>query len=221
MISPPPVCPTGGITIPSDMKKLKLYSILALLATAILLGAWLWLRGVVNDSSVSLSAIDERASMTPAAIDSIRSIGQWELSTVVLTTEVDTVQKRWLGLVKDRLKRSYTGRMSVGIDLRRLAEQCHTVDADTIRITLPDVCLLDTNFIDESKTRILVSDSEKMEHDAGIAKAMLSKARERMRRQGLTQDVMEQCRHRATDEITRRLTDIGYKKVVVSFGKSR
>ena len=143
------------------------------------------------------------------------------LSTVVLTTEVDTVQKRWLGLVKDHLKRSYTGRMSVGIDLTRLAPQCHTVEADTIRITLPDVCLLDSNFIDESKTRVIVSDSETMEHDAGISKAMLAKARQRMRHDGVTPDVLSQCRRRATDEITRRLTDIGYKKVVVSFGNSR
>ena len=203
------------------MKKLKIYSILAILATVLLIGAWLWLRGVVNDSDITLSATDERAEMTPAVIDSIRSIGQWELSTVVLTTEVDTVQKRWLGLVKDHLKRSYTGRMSVGIDLTRLAPQCHTVEADTIRITLPDVCLLDSNFIDESKTRVIVSDSETMEHDAGISKAMLAKARQRMRHDGVTPDVLSQCRRRATDEITRRLTDIGYKKVIVSFGNSR
>ena len=67
------------------MKKLKIYSILALLATVLLIGVWLWLRGVVNDSDITLSATDERAEMTPAVIDSIRSIGQWELSTVVLT----------------------------------------------------------------------------------------------------------------------------------------
>lgn len=195
---------------------MKKYVTIAITAVATLAIAYFCLQSCVENSGMGTEE-NSRAEMTPAVLDSIRSIGEWQLMTVPLTVQVDTVQKRWLGIVKDNLKRSYTGTMSLGIDLRSMPEDWSSIDEDTIFLSLPDVCLLDSNFIDESKTRVILSDNEDFEADTKVKSAMLRTARNRIIRTGITPSNLENCRKEAKKELSRRFKAIGYKDVRVEF----
>lgn len=199
---------------------MKKYVTIAITAVATLAIAYFCLQSCVENSGMGTEE-NSRAEMTPAVLDSIRSIGEWQLMTVPLTVQVDTVQKRWLGIVKDNLKRSYTGTMSLGIDLRSMPEDWSFIDEDTIFLSLPDICLLDSNFIDESKTRVILSDNEDFEADTKVKSAMLRTARNRIIRTGITPSNLENCRKEAKKELSRRFKAIGYKDVRVEFKSTK
>ena len=195
---------------------LRFYITAALLCIAVGVAAYLALRYVFSYSSLTTEA-EERIERTPAVVDSIRSIGQWELASVELSVDVDTIRKRWIGLVKDEVKRRYTGRLSVGIDMTQLQDSCYAVSGDTITVTLPAVKLLDTNFIDESRTRTLIADNEEFADNPQVKKAMLEKARRRLAAQGADSETVAECRQRAAAEVKERFSAIGYSTVVVVF----
>lgn len=195
------------------MKKYITIAIAALIAIAV---AYFCLHSCMEQSGIGTEE-ERRTEITPAVLDSIRSIGEWQLMTVPLTLEVDTMQKRWLGMVKDKLRRSYSGTMSLGINLHKLQDEWHEVDGDTITLTMPDVCLLDSNFIDESKTRLILSESNSFESDPKVKGAMLRKARNRMISVGITSANLQNCRDQATKELEKRFKAIGYKGVKVKF----
>ena len=195
---------------------LRFYITAALLCIAVGVAAYLALRYVLSSSSLTTEA-EERIERTPAVVDSIRSIGQWELASVELSVDVDTIRKRWIGLVKDEVKRRYTGRLSVGIDMTQLQDSCYAVSGDTITVTLPAVRLLDTNFIDESRTRTLIADNEEFADNPQVKKAMLEKARRRLAEQGADRETVAECRQRAAAEVKERFSAIGYSTVVVVF----
>ena len=195
---------------------LRFYITAALLCIAVGVAAYLALRYVLSSSSLTTEA-EERIERTPAVVDSIRSIVQWELASVELSVDVDTIRKRWIGLVKDEVKRRYTGRLSVGIDMTQLQDSCYAVSGDTITVTLPAVRLLDTNFIDESRTRTLIADNEEFADNPQVKKAMLEKARRRLAEQGADRETVAECRQRAAAEVKERFSAIGYSTVVVVF----
>ncbi len=197
-------------------RTLRFYITAALLCLAVGVAAYLALRSVFSGSSLTTEA-EERIERTPAVVDSIRSIGQWELASVELSVDVDTIRKRWIGLVKDEVKRRYTGRLSVGIDMTQLQDSCYAVSGDTITVTLPAVRLLDTNFIDESRTRTLIADNEEFADNPQVKKAMLEKARRRLAAQGADSETVAECRQRAAAEVKERFSAIGYSTVVVVF----
>ena len=197
-------------------RTLRFYITTALLCLAVGVAAYLALRSVFSGSSLTTEA-EERIERTPAVVDSIRSIGQWELASVELSVDVDTIRKRWIGLVKDEVKRRYTGKLSIGIDMTQLQDSCYAVSGDTITVTLPAVGLLDTNFIDESRTRTLIADNEEFADNPQVKKAMLEKARRRLAAQGADSKTIAYCRQRAASEVTDRFSAIGYATVVVLF----
>ena len=197
-------------------RTLRFYITAALLCLAVGVAAYLALRSVFSGSSLTTEA-EERIERTPAVVDSIRSIGQWELASVELSVDVDTIRKRWIGLVKDEVKRRYTGKLSIGIDMTQLQDGCYAVSGDTITVTLPAVGLLDTNFIDESRTRTLIADNEEFADNPQVKKAMLEKARRRLAAQGADSKTIADCSQRAASEVTDRFSAIGYATVVVLF----
>ena len=197
--------------------KIKHYLILAIILIAICVAAFIGVRSLFADSGAETVA-EERTEMTPIVIDSIRSIGQWELASIELTTTIDTVQRRWMGLVKDKVRCAYQGRMSVGINMKALPENWFRTDNDTIFLSYPDICLLDSNFIDESMTKVVLSENDDFAQSAKVRKGMLEKARSRMINEGITSLVVAECREKAVRETTERFKAIGYKNVVVDFG---
>lgn len=189
---------------------------MALAAVVLLAVLWFGLRWAMKETGISTSQ-EERVEQTAAVMDSIRSIGQWELAYIDTNVQVDTVARRWLGLVKDKLQRRYYGRVSVGIDMRRLPEEWCVRKEDTVWVILPDVCLLDSNFIDESRTELVLSEDDDLEADKTMKKAMLERARQKMIDAALTPKVSSDARRLATDRMSERFRAIGYGKVVVEF----
>lgn len=178
-------------------KSLKLYLIAAIAIISVLVAGWLWLRHAFKESGIKTSPVNERVVSTKAVLDSIRSIGEWELANVEAQVDVDTVVKRWMGLRHSRLQRRYHGRLSVGIDLRKVS-----LDKDSAFV-LPAVCLLDSNFIDESRTELIVCENKGIERDSKIKIAMLRKARDMMIRDVMKPALLSDCEKRAKEEIRR------------------
>ncbi|MCM1078600.1 MAG: DUF4230 domain-containing protein [Bacteroidales bacterium] len=198
------------------MNILKRYLYMALAAVALLAVLWLGMKWMLNGSGISTSQ-EERVEQTAAVMDSIRSIGQWELTYIDTNVQVDTVVKRWFGFVNDKLQRRYYGRLSVGIDMQKLPEEWCLRSNDTVRLTLPDVCLLDSNFIDESRTVLVLSENDDIEADKSMKKAMLERAGEKMIRTAVTPQVLSDARRLATDKLSRRFQAVGYEQVIVEF----
>ena len=95
----------------------------------------------------------------------------------------------------------------------------YRVSGDTISLVMPDVCVLDSNFIDETKTEILRSDNDDFESRPDVRKAMAERARKKMLAEGLSPVTVSECRHRAEKEVSERLKQIGYAKVEIRFEK--
>ncbi|TGX84128.1 DUF4230 domain-containing protein [Palleniella muris] len=198
------------------MNILKQYLYMALTAVVLLAVLWFGMKWMLKDTGISTSQ-EERVEQTKAVMDSIRSIGQWELTYVDTNVQVDTVVKRWLGFVNDKLQRRYYGRLSVGMDMQKLPEDWCVRTKDTVRLTLPDICLLDSNFIDESRTVLVLSENDDIEADKSIKKAMLERAKSKMIQTAVTPRVVSDARRLATDRMSERFRAIGYETVVVEF----
>lgn len=176
------------------IKSLKYYAIAVLAVATVVVAIWfLVLRPAVKNSGVETVATDEMVTSMKAKLDSIRSIGQWELMSVEVQADVDTIQERWFGLKKERLQRRYYGRISLGIDMQGVT------DLDN----LPSACVLDTNFIDESRTELVVCENDDMEQNPQLKAAMLRKARHMMMRDAATPQRLRECEQKAKAEINR------------------
>lgn len=103
-----------------------------------------------NDNSISIEA-DRRIDITPAQIQSIKDIGQWEFLSIADEELVDTIDR---GFFRDKeLVRIYYGTLRLGIDMGKINEKWITVTDSVVNVTLPPIELLDRNFIDEAQTR--------------------------------------------------------------------
>lgn len=194
----------------------RLLRAMALLVIAVTAAVALWL--LWSHPSEEVVEV-EHYDATPALMDSIRSIRQWELLEVEVVTDIDTSRSRYLGMVHDNLRRRYYGSMSLGIDLDNVPEQWYDAHGDSITVRLPEVILLDETFIDESRTRLLVSDSKDFEADPVTKQRMYDRAVEKMKAQGLAPKNLQKARKNAEDELTRLLKNVGYKWVEVKSEK--
>lgn len=103
-----------------------------------------------KDNSISIEA-DRRIDITPAQIQSIKDIGQWEFLSIADEELVDTIDR---GFFRDKeLVRIYYGTLRLGIDMGKINEKWITVTDSVVNVTLPPIELLDRNFIDEAQTR--------------------------------------------------------------------
>ena len=101
-------------------------------------------------NSISIEA-DRRIDITPAQIQSIKDIGQWEFLSIADEELVDTIDR---GFFRDKeLVRIYYGTLRLGIDMGKINEKWITVTDSVVNVTLPPIELLDRNFIDEAQTR--------------------------------------------------------------------
>ena len=179
---------------------------------AIVLGAaaW-WLRG----THVGLSHTS-RIDITPVQIERIRSIGEWEFLSISDEELVDTVRHGFFG--DDRLTRLYYGTLRLGIDMGKTGENWITTDHDTVKIVLPEVGLLDENFLDEARTRAIYESGKWSEAD----KAMLTiRAAEAMKTQCLPPQNISSAEQNAAAQFTTLLHSMGFKLVNVRFKKQK
>lgn len=193
-----------GIT--NGMNKLTI--MLASLAIIAVVVCVVWFCNATKDSSLSFTSNDD-IDVTPTIVERMRSIGQWEFLSVSDEELIDTVRTGFFS--DDELVRIYYGTLSLGIDLRDCSKDWISSKGDTIFVTLPEVKLLDQNFIDEASSRSFFETGKWSNKDR---KAMYERARQRMLTRCLTEENLNTARLNAKDQIGKMLRPIAEPKVI-------
>ena len=193
-----------GIT--NGMNKLTI--MLASLAIIAVVVCVVWFCNATKDSSLSFTSNDD-IDVTPTIVERMRSIGQWEFLSVSDEELIDTVRTGFFS--DDELVRIYYGTLSLGIDLRDCSKDWISSMGDTIVVTLPEVKLLDQNFIDEASSRSFFETGKWSNKDR---KAMYERARQRMLTRCLTEENLNTARLNAKDQIGKMLRPIAEPKVI-------
>ena len=107
-----------------------------------------------------------------------------------------------------------TGTLRLGIDMSRADDRWFEARGDTAVLRLPDVGLLDDNFIDETRTRAFY---EKGSWPAAELDRLYERARTAMLRRHLTKAHLDEARQSAREQFTRIFQGLGFTTVDVSF----
>lgn len=176
----------------------------------IVAAALFWLtKALLPSASVSDNS---RTYVSSTQVESIRRIGQWEFLSVNAEEVVDTTRRGLLS--NDHLVRIYYGTLRLGVDLTAVDSTCLRMAGDTLVLMLPDVGLLDSDFIDEARTRSF--------HESGTWSGkdrndLHRRAQQRMMARSLTPENLEATRQLVEDQLLRVLHAMGFEKAAVRF----
>ena len=176
----------------------------------IVAAALFWLiKALLPSASVSDNS---RTYVSSTQVESIRRIGQWEFLSINAEEMVDTTRRGLLS--NDHLVRIYYGTLRIGVDLTTIDSTCVTMAGDTLVLVLPDVGLLDSDFIDEARTRSF--------HESGTWSGkdrndLHRRAQQRMMARSLTPENLEATRQLAEDQLLKVLHAMGFEKAAVRF----
>lgn len=186
---------------------LSLYAV-GIVLLVILVG-WIW-RDVRN-SRVEITA-DQRIDITPEQIQSIKAIGEWEFLSISDEEMVDTIRK---GIFSDdHLVRIYYGTMRLGINLKQVKSGWISTNGDTLNIMLPQIALLDKDFIDEAHTKSFFESGSWSPKDR---EAMMRRAYQRMLQRGLTPQNLEAARVNGDAQVRQVMQGMGFKHVKIQY----
>lgn len=172
-------------------------------------GAWY----LNKDNTVSV-AVDRRIDLTPAQIQSIKDIGQWEFLSISDEEMVDTLDR---GFFRDKeLVRIYYGTLRLGIDLGKLNAKWIEVKDSSVAVTLPPIELLDRNFIDEARTR---SFYESGSWEPRVREVLYKKAYKKMLDRCMTAENIAIAEANAKEQFGRFMQSMGFATVTVSIEK--
>ncbi len=192
------------------IRKIKIA--LIIIAALMVVAALVWLVRSVKQSEVAVT-VDQRIQPTPQQLVSIKSIGEWEFLSVVNEELVDTVRK---GLFSDdHLARIYYGTARLGIDMRQLEPGWITsVEEDSLLVTLPQVGLLERDFIDEARTKSFYESGKWSHKDR---EALYHKAYMQMVNHSLTPDNLKAARENGKSLFLKMMASMGYTRVSVRY----
>ena len=125
---------------------------------------------------------------------------------------VDTVRKGFF--TDDELVRIYYGTLRLGIDMQQLRDDAITVQGDTLQVTLPNVGLLDKDFIDEAKTK---SFYESGKWTPQAHQALYQKAHRQMLLHCLTPENLSAAQSNAESQLSNLFKSLGYRNVILRF----
>ena len=148
---------------------------------------------------------------TPAQLRSIERIGKWEFLCIEDEEIVDTVRQRLL-LPDQHLVRIYRGTLSLGIDLSQAQQEWVRMQSDTVVVTLPQVTLLNPQFIDEASTRTF---HETGTWDAQAREQMYQKARRVMMDRCLSEENLRMAQETGKAHMKTVFRNLGFENVVV------
>ena len=186
----------------------RLYLFIGTLCVALIIVVFVWTCNGVKKSSLSIG-VDEKIDCTPNIVDRMRAIGQWEFLTVSDEELIDTVRKGFFS--DDELVRIYYGKLRLGIDLSNCSEDWIMQKDDTVYVTIPEIRLLDQNFIDEARTKSFFESGKWSNADR---QAMYDRARERMIRRCMNPENKKVARENAIEQMQKMLAPIASPKAV-------
>ena len=179
----------------------------------VLIAGFALLYWMFNSNSATRTT-KEHIELSPTQIESIEAIGQWEFLSISDEELVDTVRHGFFG--DDELVRIYSGTLRLGIDLADAEEGWIRPDGDTIRIVLPDIKLLDKNFLDEANARSFYESGKWTQADR---KALANKARRKMAARCLTPANIASAEKNATAQFHQMLQGMGFPNVSIRFSE--
>ena len=193
------------INIVPMLYRFRLLILFALISLGIILFLWL------NSSNRVNVEADQRIDITPTQIRQIQDIGQWEFLSVNDEELIDTVKR---GFFSDaELVRIYYGTLRFGIDLHKAHPHWIHVENDSIiAARLPSIELLDSNFIDEARSR---SFFEKGKWTAADREQLYNRAYRMMLARCMTPENIKTAEANARQQFTQFLKAMGYKHVRV------
>lgn len=164
-------------------------------------------------NSISIEA-DRRIDITPAQIQSIKDIGQWEFLSIADEELVDTIDR---GFFRDKeLVRIYYGTLRLGIDMGKINEKWITVTDSVVNVTLPPIELLDRNFIDEAQTRSFF-ESGTWKPDA--REALYRKAYSKMLARCFTPENIDIAEKNAKVQFAQFMKTLGFNNTIINIEK--
>ena len=189
----------------------RLIVILACVVVAVLAVRW----AAVQLRSLPVGPLVEDRStvfFSASQVESIRDIGQWELLCINDEEYVDTVRHHMLG--DDHLVRIYYGTLRLGLDLSGLDSTDIATDGHRLAVTLPDVGLLDDDFIDEARTRTF---HERGKWPPHAYNELYQRARQKMMARALTKSNLDYTRTLAEEQVRHLLAAMGHTDVTILF----
>ncbi|MGI6222002.1 MAG: DUF4230 domain-containing protein [Prevotella sp.] len=159
---------------------------------------------------------DSKVTLSPTQIKSIEDIGEWEFLSIADEELVDTVSHGFFG--DDRLVRIYYGTLRLGVNMHEVHSGWLTMDKDTVVATLPPVKLLDTDFIDEARTKSFYEEGDWKQADR---EAMYKKAYDAMYNRCLTPANIKSAEENAKVQLSNILHSMGFEYVRVNVGERK
>ena len=196
------------------MKWKKLYS-LYIVAAILLVWLVVWLMRSVQQTEVSI-AVDDRINITPEQIESIKAIGEWEFLSIADEELVDTVRKGIF--TDDHLVRIYYGTVRLGINMHQVEPGWIVASGDSIEVTLPQVGLLDRDFIDEARTK---SFHESGRWKAADREALYRKAYRKMLQHCLTPENQQSARQNGEAQFRNMMKTMGYDHILIRWKQDK
>ena len=193
--------------------KISTYIKLATAITVIilLLAGFFWLRDLTKDDHISLGS-DTQIDVTPTQIMSIKAIGEWEFLAVNAEELVDTVRKGFFS--DDELVRIYYGTLRLGIAMSQLEPEWIEASGDSVMLMLPKVGLLDTDFIDEARTKPFFESGKWKPEDK---EAMYKKAYRQMKAHCLTKENLQAAEANGEEQMRNMMRSMGYKNIKITW----
>ena len=185
--------------------------IIAILAAVLLLAGFFWVRDLTKDDHFTLGS-DTQIDVTPTQIMSIKAIGEWEFLAVNAEELVDTVRKGFFS--DDELVRIYYGTLRLGIDMSQLEPEWIEAGGDSVMLMLPKVGLLDTDFIDEARTKPFF---ESGRWSAEAKEAMYKKAYRQMKAHCLTKENLQAAQANGEEQMRNMMRSMGYKNIKITW----
>lgn len=184
-----------------------------LLSVSLVIVAFFWLRSCTKGDHIEIGA-DDAIDASPTQIQSIKAIGEWEFLSVSLEELADTVRKGFFS--DDELSRIYYGTLRLGINMHQVEPGWLTAEGDSVSLSLPQVALLDRDFIDEARTKPFFETGSWKPEDR---EALYRQAHNRMLQHGLTKENIVAAEDNAREQITSLMKAMGFKKVRITFKK--
>ena len=170
-----------------------------------------WIYRDIRDGHIEFGA-DQQIDITPEQIKSIKEIGEWEFLSISNEELVDTIR---LGIFSnDRLSRIYYGTLRLGVNLKQVEPGWIVARGDTIDITLPQIDLLDRDFIDEARTRSFYESGTWSPKDR---EAMLQRAYHKMLQRGMTSQNLQIAKQNGDAQVRQVLQSMGFKQVKIQY----
>lgn len=170
-----------------------------------------WIYQDIRDGHIEFGA-DQQIDITPEQIKSIKEIGEWEFLSISDEELVDTIR---LGIFSnDRLARIYYGTLRLGVNLKQVEPGWIVARGDTIDITLPQIDLLDRDFIDEARTRSFYESGTWSPKDR---ESMLQRAYHKMLQRGMTSQNLQIAKQNGDAQVRQVLQSMGFKQVKIQY----